>query len=82
MTVQLDEEQTKFWKKRTLYQFLMLGAIVVVAIFLQPMFGDTLILLTMGGYIGAMLFVITMPTIKYYVEYADDGDEQSEKDLS
>lgn len=75
MTVYLDEEQTKFWKKRTLYQLVMMSVIVVVAIFLRPVFGETLVWLAIGGYLGAMIFVITMPTIRYYVEPEEDKGE-------
>ena len=67
MSIQLNEEQTKTWIKRSWYQMSIATAATVIAILsmLTP-YGALIVTIVASGMGGVMAFIASMPRIYYY----------------
>ena len=80
-SITLTEEQSEHWRERSYLQMILTAILfifVIVVLAVDYELGKDLMLLYIGGLIGVIVFVMTLPKIYYY---SGEAEENGEDDL-
>ena len=75
--ITLTEEQSEHWRNRSYFQMILTAILfifVLTVLIVDYEVGKDLMLLYIGGIIGVIVFVMTLPKIYYYSREEDESD--------